>query len=400
MKSIGVFWKSFQDQEDLCQTCPQGKDKKISPNRNLFVDKEFEFQINLWNTEVINIVNRHQFRFRAIDFGVVCPLVTQQLVFLLPFRVADSDFYDLVKCLSLDADLLCSVFNEDLKSTSEPAKSYHKIEGSSIRYLMYELSKENIESFDYDEKSNVTRMLIKINTKFSPEEFQGYQLFVRFRLMLKSFDSFAKKKMVSNDWLQSAFSSTYLFDIRLNDVRELAKKKKELVEYNGFSLPKFKKIHFFYMADSEENVENGSSVKLDKRLLEKERWHSYLGKNLEFVSENIAHHWKAIKKYTLKVKEESDVIDAKKSKYKYEPVETTIQNFTLFFKTEFSDYQFNRLLFYVSIIVILGIFASAIVSLINCFMPKDLTNERGIWIIIVACIALLVWYILRKSNDR
>ena len=202
----------------------------------------------------------------------------------------------MVRCLSLDANLLCTVFNENLTSTSEPAKSFHKIDGGNVHLLMYELSKENIESFNYDAAANVTEMAVTINTNFATEEFKDYKLFVRFRLMLESFDSFAKKKKVSNDWLQSAFSSTYLFDIRLNDVRELAKKKKELVEFKGFLLPEFKKVHFFYMADSEENVENGSSMKLDKRLLENERWHSYLGGNLEFVSANIAHHWKATTK--------------------------------------------------------------------------------------------------------
>ena len=72
----------------------------------------------------------------AIDFGVVCPLSTKKLVFLFPFEVKYDDFHDLVKCLSLDTDLLCTVFNEDLKSTSEPAKSYHTIDGnrSGIHY--------------------------------------------------------------------------------------------------------------------------------------------------------------------------------------------------------------------------------------------------------------------------
>lgn len=307
------------------------------------------------------------------------------------------DFHDLVKCLSLNADLLCTVFNEDLKSTSEPAKSYHKIEGGSIRYLMYELSKENVETFDYDENDNVTKMSIAINTNFATEEFQGYQLFVRFRLMLKSFDSFAKKKNVSNDWLQSAFSSTYLFDIRLNDVRELAKKKKELVEFEGFRLPKFRKIHFFYMADSEENVENGSSIKLDKRLLENERWHSYLGNNLEFVSENIAHHWKSVRSIKLELKK-VEASDAQNPKLNVEPKETTIHNFTLFFKTEFSDCQLKRLALYVSIVVILGMLASAIISLINCFIPNNFVYDWIVWSILIVCTTFLMLLVLSKST--
>ena len=400
MKSIGIFWKSNHDEDDYCQRCPHGKDKVRETNENCpSKDELFEFQINLWNTDVINVANNDRHRFRAIDFGIICPLSTRKLVFLLPFKVDKSAFHDLVKCLSLDTDLLCTVFNEDLKSTSEPAKSYHKIESPNIHLLMYELSKENIESLVYDDAVDVTEMTISINTNFEDEKLNDYQLFIRFRLKLNSFDSFAKKKRISNDWLQSAFSSTYMFDIRLNDVRELSKKKKELVEFKGYQLPVFKKIHFFYMADSEENVENGSAMTLDKRLLEKERWHSYLGENIVFASENIAHHWKSKMKTPFKL-EKVNVIDGKQSKEEFVSDEKFILNFTLFFKTEFSDYQFSRILLYAIIVVILGSLASAIISLIGSFIPHDLRLERFVWGLVVFCTTILVVFGLYKSSNK
>lgn len=259
---------------------------------------------------------------------------TRKLVFLLPFKVDFDDFLDLVRCLSLDADLLCTVFNEDLKSTSDPAKSYHTIDGVNIRLLMYELSKENIEQFEYDNQADVTQITIKINSDFNTKVFSQYRLFLRFRIRLKSFEPFAKKRYVSNDWLQSAFSSTYMFDIRLNDVRELSKKKKELIEFNGFNLPSFSKVHFFYMADSEEIVENGSSMSMDKRLLENERWHSYLGNKIEFVSENIAHHWKCKREIKLGL-EKVDANEPQKANLQIRQTYQNISNFTIFFKTEF-----------------------------------------------------------------
>lgn len=86
MKSIGFFWKSYQDEDDFCQKCPYGKDKIVSSNEvSSSKNNDFEFQINLWNTNVSNIGDKHQFRFRAIDFGVVCPLSTRKLYFLFPF---------------------------------------------------------------------------------------------------------------------------------------------------------------------------------------------------------------------------------------------------------------------------------------------------------------------------
>lgn len=230
MKSIGVFWKNDTGKEVCCSKCPHHRENSLPIQYNEKSEEDdFEFQINLWNSDVKNLESGHRYRFRAIDFGVICPLSTRKLVFLLPFKADLSDFKDLVKCLSLDTDLLCTVFNEGLKSTSEPAKSYHTIDGENIHLLMYELSKENIEEFKYDDQNNVTQITININSDFHTTSFKIYRLFVRFRINLHSFDSFAKKKKVSNDWLQSAFSSTYMFDFRLNDVRELSKKKKSLL---------------------------------------------------------------------------------------------------------------------------------------------------------------------------
>lgn len=394
MKSIGVFWKK-DDDRTFYQQCPHHK-MEIEPSEtnNKKTDEDFEFQINLWNSDVKSLTSNQKYRFRAIDFGIICPLSTRKIVLLLPFKTDKSDFHDLVKCLSLDANLLCTVFNEDLKSTSEPSKSYYKIDGKTIKLLMYELSKENIEELVYDEQTNVTQITIKVNSDFNTSSFKDYRLFVRFRIMLKSFDSFAKKKKVSNDWLQSAFSSTYMFDIRLNDVRELSKKKKELVEFNGFKLPNFSKVHFFYMADSEENVENGSSIKLDKRLLENERWHSYLGDNIEFVSENIAHHWKCKKEIKLGISK-VDTTNPENPKVDFLPDYRSITNFTLFFKTEFSDCQIKRLILYVLIVMLLGFIASAFVTLVDSCLCA---YKQLVWGTLIIILCFILYFCLRSST--
>lgn len=86
MKSIGFFWKSYQDEDEYCQKCPHGKDnittvKSGSSSKH----EDFEFQINLWNTDVIDVVTKNKYRFRAIDVGTICPLYTKKLYFLFPF---------------------------------------------------------------------------------------------------------------------------------------------------------------------------------------------------------------------------------------------------------------------------------------------------------------------------
>lgn len=400
MRSIGLFWKKRENklQDKDCYPC-QYKIDDMTPlklqKKESRVEEIFTLQINLWNIQVKDFSIGKERPFKAIDFGVVCPLSTSELTFLLPFKVGKSDFHDLVKCLSEDTDLACSVFNEDLKSLSEPDKSYHTIECSNFKYVMYELSDDNIIENKYDENADITTLTFRINSNFEESQFKGFQLYIRFRLKLKNFDSFATKKEVSNDWLQSAFSSTYMFDIRINDVRELSKKKKELEEFKGFHLPEFKKIHFFYMSDSEETVENGSSMKLDSRLLEKERWHTYLGKNIEFTSSNIAHHWKKASKEILRLKNISS--EGKNAKVGFENYTPLFKNFTLFFKTEFSEPKNKRIALYVFLILALGVVASAIVTIGNFFISKSL----WIWIgMIVVLMIIVCCCVFRKHIIR
>lgn len=404
MKSIGLFWSKNDSEKKKCETCPyrqqETTEQTPSPKEE---NQTFDFQINLWNSVVKNVATGKVSRFKAIDFGVVCPLSTRTLIFLFPFEVKYEDFQDLVKCLSLDTDLLCTVFNDDLKSSSEPSKSYHTIDGlsdnSDIQYLMYELSKENIRDLSYDSQSNLTQLTISINSIFDVEQHSKYSLFLRFRIKLHNFDAFAKKKDVSNDWLQSAFSSTYMFDVRLNDVRELSKKRKELVEHQGFQLPEFRKIHFFYMTDSEEIVENGSSIKVDKRLLENDRWHSYLGDNLEFTTENIAHHWKKKEEFRLSLKEVKKEGE-QKARLTTVPTRTTVKNFSIFFKTEFSDIRKVRVLGYLALIIILGIISSSVVSFISSFLPKPYYHEWGVWLCIIVLFVLVAYLIIKNTCKR
>lgn len=403
MKSIGLFWSKNDSEKKKCETCPyrqqETTEQTPSPKEE---NQTFDFQINLWNSVVKNVATGKASRFKAIDFGVVCPLSTKTLIFLFPFEVKYEDFQDLVKCLSLDTDLLCTVFNDDLKSSSEPSKSYHTIDGlsdnSDIHYLMYELSKENIRDLSYDSQSNLTQLTISINSIFDDEQHSKYSLFLRFRIKLHNFDAFAKKKDVSNDWLQSAFSSTYMFDVRLNDVRELSKKRKELVEHQGFQLPEFRKIHFFYMTDSEEIVENGSSIKVDKRLLENDRWHSYLGDNLEFTTENIAHHWKKKAESKLSLKEAAEGENSTNMKIVLN--KKTVKNFSIFFKTEFSDIRRARVLGYLALIIILGIISSSVVSFISSFLPKPYSHEWGVWLCIIVLFVLGAYLIIKNTCKR
>lgn len=150
------------------------------------------------------------------------------------------------------------------------------------------------------------------------------------------------------------------------------------------------------MADSEKTVENGSSIKLDKRLLENERWHSYLGDKIEFVSENVAHHWKKKEERRL-VLTSVDFQNQQMPTVGIKPSSTSIINFTLFFKTEFSDCQRKRLFIYLLIVVLLGTVASAIIAFIDSLIPKALGYCWGIWLLVSLGLILLLCCFLWSS---
>ena len=88
MKSIGFFWTNSKEENECCRKCPHLRDDTTQSNSasNEQTGDEFEFQINLWNSDVKSTVTNEKYRFRAVDFGIVCPLSIRKFVLLLPFK--------------------------------------------------------------------------------------------------------------------------------------------------------------------------------------------------------------------------------------------------------------------------------------------------------------------------
>lgn len=116
-------------------------------------------------------------------------------------------------------------------------------------------------------------------------------------------------------------------------------------------------------------------------MLENERWHSYLGDKIEFVSENVAHHWKRKEEFKFGL-EKVNTQNLQNPNLQFKPSIQPVKNFTLFFKTEFSDCQKKRLFIYILIVVLLGTVASAIIAFIDSLIPKALEYCWGIWLLV------------------
>ena len=352
MRSIGLFVKKKMDATSV--------EERVTDFCGM------EIHINLWNVRTGGGSD-----FYAIDFGLKYSKDVDFLKLVFPFEAKMEDFSDLAHVLTNNKSLLCTVFNADMNISSEQSDSIHDVVNidSGEKMSIYELSGRNLEWKEFDPESNCTEL--KITPHYKKESIKENNVYVRFRIRLHDINMFAHTRKLSNDLIQSAFSSTRLFDIRLNDKREIDKKLIEGVLYDGFQMVKIEKMHFFYMADAEETLENGSNISLDTRMLEKERWNPYL-EETEMSAEYLAYHWK------LKRKDNG---------------ESLYSTFSVFFKTNYTSYDIKRILKYTMIVVLLSFFGSLFVRMFDWF-DKDFYFSIGI----ISLFTFGVYCWILKSN--
>lgn len=344
MRSIGLFVKeeNGSDKDRLDLLCGM------------------EIHINLWNVRTNEDKN-----FYAIDFGLKYSKEVEAIKIVLPFVTNKEDFSDLAHVLTSNKDLLCTVFNADMSISSEHSDSIHDVTNldSGESMSIYELSGRNLTWKEFDQESNCTELLI--NPLYDKKKIKEDKVYVRFRIRLHDINMFAHTRKLSNDLIQSAFSSTRLFDIRLNDKREIDKKLIEGILYERFHIVKIQKLHFFYMADAGESLENGSNISLGTRMLEKERWNPYLGDN-EMNTEYLAYHWKL------------DQLKPDGNNNK------SYSTFSVFFKTNYTSYDIRRILRYTIIVVLLSFFGSLLANMLGT-VDKTCCYSLGLVSISVFC---------------
>lgn len=71
-----------------------------------------------------------------------------------------------------------------------------------------------------------------------------------------------------------------MIDFRINEAREISPKVYEEITKDKTFLP-FSKIHFFFVGSSEDEQIVGNTNFKDCRLLDYERWQSYIGKDFD-----------------------------------------------------------------------------------------------------------------------
>lgn len=353
-----------------------------------------ELHMNIWKSHPGFFSMPHVY----IDFGIKARISVNRIRIFLPFRLNKSEpWKDLGSIMAEHGNILCAIFNHDYNVTHKQESCFHEVRscmpgsglgrcrglrarlgnlfhryrkskfGTNLFYL-YPLGHNNV-SVKEDPDNNGTIIDIAINNPKSISSDSVY--YIRFRVHLADYREFIKKKDISNDLIQSAFSKLDIFDISINESRDLNKTVKEILSTEGFNLARFSKAHIFYITTPKVKVESGSHAKADSRLIEEDMWEAYEPDNKTHCS-YIAHHWL------------------------HRGKDENLGQIRLFFTAQYPKIQFFTLLEYLSVLILSGALGSWLASTDNpSSVNADSTNHFPVWWKLVIAGSLIVYIIVR-----
>ena len=359
----------------------KSEEKPTLPDKDL----NTEFHLNIWKVEVGKLPMRPRFYF---DFGIMFPKEYKQLCLYLPFDIEGRP-KDLSGLVLQKTETLSAVFNEETSVWQNSSPNFYNVrftEDEKRKFFFYKLSDMNfdVSEFVVDGMKEGIFLKVLINGEpghEEPKDINSDYIYVRFRVLLAKGSSFIKTESISNDLLQAAFSSTDLIDIRVNESRVLHSKIKEHMALHTFKPCEFEKVHLFYMVDTRENVDNGSSLKQDTRIVEDEQWGEYIPATSLHNTTFVAYHWRKRRKY----------LDEEKTKK-----EDAFKSFNVFFSTIYPQANVPRLFAYLFVAVIIGFLG----SMLTFHITQLYCNWWPSWIrpiVVVIMLLFVVGYFVRRN---
>lgn len=325
-----------------------------------------DLHVNYWKLPQYRCCSSY---IRFVDIGIMIHEYANYLnsiqVFL-PFKIRQEQIQDLGGRIGGSTELLCSLFNEEFVCTNDQnAKSYYSVNtppGSAHKpFFIYKLDKEN---FDVRDAGNGSLVNIKILTV--PSNIKGLQevedkgtkdiplanLYLRFRIEKVQKNTFCSITSIQNDVLQKAFSKIEYLDFKVNRRRDIDGKVQEIINKEYVYL-KYKKIHFFFGSSFKDGEIEGSLPMKDTRIIDVSRWGTYFnGLDFNYNTVMTTHHWET----------KSEGKDFK-------------ERFDLFFRTKYSSDSLFKILWYISIVIILGAAGSL---LANKIQPEKTIELKAI----------------------
>lgn len=327
MSCIGVLYKS-----------------KASNNPNPGDAVMADLQVNYWK-----LPRKHWGYNRFIDLGVLVydAQDLDSILFYVPFRLKEDDLSDLGEIL-VKEDLLGTLFNEPYRIENAPKyPGYHYAstfgdDETKQGFWIYSLTKTNFKVTHLSVGS-----LIEVSFKTKPSASQNIKsvdenkdnklnLYIRFRINYVLKNSLSYIESVSNDFFQSVFSRTEMMNLHINSIGEIDDDDYKNLA-SKYSFVNFYKIHFFFVASSEEEAVAGTTNYTDSRLLDSPKWKQYVGDNNPQNRKCLAYHWK---------------------------LKGSLDRGNFFFRTIYSSANILKILKYSFVILFLGIMSSYCASML------------------------------------
>lgn len=378
MKSLALYYKLhdnwIKQQPSQGQTSFYYSDYQIiNPVNNRSLPDVCEVHTNIWKVYESTF---HLSPVYYFDLGLLVSFKCKSVKVFLPFLIQESDNYDLCSVMMKHTDLLCAIFNDNMLPKAQVNSCFTKVENqtTSSEFYLYRINNNNLEIETYRNNDKEEGTFLKVDFLGVPENdnisaYEHSSLYIRLRFRIKNANDFCISECISNDLIQAAFSKTSLFDLRFNETREIDGKVLEKMTKDGYSPFRFNKLHVFFIADTREKVENGSSLKIDSRLLEKDHWQTYEPKSVLHNVHYIAHHWR------------------RRCKENEEP----FRDFSVFFSSIYPDIGILKLVTYFVVVVLLGWFGSMLSFPVSDLFELNLhliSLVKAI-LVIVACFGII-----------
>lgn len=247
---------------------------------------EAEFHFNYWPQIASTKSKRESYFDIGVKLNTYKDLTSLSFWFSTEFENPDnvaSYFTDLGISIK-DKETASLVFNKVLKVSADvekPKQTNITFTGTGESFIIYELSPKNVKAENQFE-GTILRISLEQLSNLELDK----PIYIRFRLMGSFLDDIEKKIVVKNKLLQSAFTETSYVDFRFNDIRSCNNDLKEYLANR--SQITINKVHFFFMARSDEEVIAFEPI--TARILEVEAWRSYLNREIDQVC--VAYHWR------------------------------------------------------------------------------------------------------------
>jgi hypothetical protein len=382
MRSLGIFYSLKSDNQPI-ERWKERQYKRVGVS---------EIHINLWKLAQ----KRKRRYFSALkysyffDLGIKFDASIKSLIVYLPFSVTKEDITDLGDVLTKNNEVAGLVFNEQTTTIQQTPDcfQYIDIDVNRTRLAVYPLGSTNYSTEETEETNKGTYLKIEIKSSPQNEGQRVQPIYVRFRIRLNelSLSQICHDEHISNDIIQAVSSRMQIYDIRLNDKREIDRKIIEDLQNKSYKLFRFSKVHYFFMSDTTNDLKSSSPTINDRRFLETIKWQPYL--NAVTPQNLVAFHWKDKKKDPV----------GEGAEYKDDSFPCS----KVFFSVTYPKHTLLQYTLYALIAISISVLGVVLTSLTSIFSLSPDSNKWPflplVVLIILLLVTLVVYHIVSNNN--